>query len=293
LARYDYAPFGEELTSGIDGRTAALLFSTNQYPTATPDGTEQKFTGKERDAESGLDFFGARYMSSAQGRFSGPDPSNLSVDFWLPQTWNRYAYVGNNPLLYIDRNGLWWTVTHKQIIDDAFPGLSKQELQTLKDASYATDHSSKYLGIFDSQSAEASPVHDMSNGNDPDTAHALGLSIQLSDQFIESQEADARVIQAEWIASGHTGIAPNALTAFGNAQHTVADSTSPAHEGHQPWGAAGLRSASMASATPFARPHSDIVAPGKRRPLTPCAKPTWTPLASWRSCRRSMGESRR
>lgn len=89
------------------------------------------FPGKERDAESGLDFFEARFMSSAQGRFTSPDPSNLSVDFWMPQTWNRYAYVGNNPLLYVDRNGLWWTVTHKQIIDDAFPGLSKQELKQL------------------------------------------------------------------------------------------------------------------------------------------------------------------
>jgi hypothetical protein len=35
-----------------------------------------KFTGKERDAESGLDYFGARYMSSAQGRFTTPDWPN-------------------------------------------------------------------------------------------------------------------------------------------------------------------------------------------------------------------------
>lgn len=45
-SRYDYAPFGEELTAGIDGRTTGMGFSTNQYPTVTPDGTEQKFTGK-------------------------------------------------------------------------------------------------------------------------------------------------------------------------------------------------------------------------------------------------------
>lgn len=36
-----------------------------------------KFTGKERDAESGLDYFGARYYSSSMGRFSSPDPSGL------------------------------------------------------------------------------------------------------------------------------------------------------------------------------------------------------------------------
>ena len=66
-------------------------------------------TGQERDAESGLDYFGARYVSSAQGRFTSPDASNLGVDFYLPQTWNRYAYVGNNPFRYVDQNGLWWT----------------------------------------------------------------------------------------------------------------------------------------------------------------------------------------
>ena len=33
-----------------------------------------RFTGRERDAETGLDYFGARYMSAAQGRFTSPDP---------------------------------------------------------------------------------------------------------------------------------------------------------------------------------------------------------------------------
>ncbi len=36
-----------------------------------------KFTGKERDAESGLDYFGARYYASSMGRFMSPDPSGL------------------------------------------------------------------------------------------------------------------------------------------------------------------------------------------------------------------------
>ena len=53
--------------------STALLFSTNQYPTITADSLTQKFTSKERDAESGLDFFEARYYSSAQGRFTSPD----------------------------------------------------------------------------------------------------------------------------------------------------------------------------------------------------------------------------
>jgi RHS repeat-associated protein len=66
-----------------------------------------KFTGKERDAESGLDNFGARYNASSLGRFMTPDPTMKSVNRLNPQTWNRYAYVVNNPLNRIDPLGLW------------------------------------------------------------------------------------------------------------------------------------------------------------------------------------------
>jgi RHS repeat-associated protein len=105
IERVDYAPFGEELTSGIDGRGAP--YSTNQYPTATLDGTSEKFTGQERDAESGMDFFKARYASAPQGRFQSPDPAGMFVaDPTNPQSWNLYSYVFNNPLAYIDPSGL-------------------------------------------------------------------------------------------------------------------------------------------------------------------------------------------
>jgi RHS repeat-associated protein len=65
------------------------------------------FTGKERDVETGLDFFGARYMSSAQGRFASPDPLLNSGRPWEPQSWNRYAYTLNNPLRLVDPTGLY------------------------------------------------------------------------------------------------------------------------------------------------------------------------------------------
>ncbi len=64
------------------------------------------FTGKERDAESGLDNFGARYNSSSMGRFMSPDP--LGGHQEDPQTMNRYTYVRNNPLNLTDPTGLDW-----------------------------------------------------------------------------------------------------------------------------------------------------------------------------------------
>jgi len=62
-------------------------------------------TGKERDAESGLDYFGARYFSGAQGRFTSPDQPFNDQDASDPQSWNLFAYGRNNPLLYTDPTG--------------------------------------------------------------------------------------------------------------------------------------------------------------------------------------------
>jgi RHS repeat-associated protein len=58
--------------------------------------------------ENGLDCFNARYYSAAQGRFAGFDPGNAGADPADPQTWNGYAYVGNNPLSVTDPTGEGW-----------------------------------------------------------------------------------------------------------------------------------------------------------------------------------------
>ena len=64
-----------------------------------------QFTSKERDAETGLDYFGARYYSGAQGRYISPDPMGGKIA--NPQSFNRYAYVLNNPLKFTDPTGLY------------------------------------------------------------------------------------------------------------------------------------------------------------------------------------------
>jgi RHS repeat-associated protein len=65
-------------------------------------------TGKERDAETGLDYFGARYYSGAQGRFLGADPITVTPARMAdPQQLNLYAYTRNNPLKYIDPTGMY------------------------------------------------------------------------------------------------------------------------------------------------------------------------------------------
>lgn len=66
-----------------------------------------KFTGKERDSESNLDNFGARYNASTMGRFMTPDPVIITPErFYDPQQLNGYAYVRNNPIRLVDPTGM-------------------------------------------------------------------------------------------------------------------------------------------------------------------------------------------
>jgi RHS repeat-associated protein len=98
ISRHDFLPFGEEIPMGQAGTSPAFA--------GTTDGLTQKFTGKERDAESGLDYFGARYYGSALGRWTSPDPLYLEMHRLTdPQQLNLYSYVRNNPLSLTDPDG--------------------------------------------------------------------------------------------------------------------------------------------------------------------------------------------
>jgi RHS repeat-associated protein len=90
LDSLDYLPFGKQ----VAGDTS----------------TTHKFTGKERDAESGLDDFGGRYYNSTTGRFITPDWSDDGdpipyAELESPQSLNLYSYVENNPLNVADEDG--------------------------------------------------------------------------------------------------------------------------------------------------------------------------------------------
>jgi len=96
--KVDYKPFGEE-----------------QSVTQSPENV-MKFVGKEKDKETGLYYFGARYMKAEIGRFTSPDPVG-PVDprtsktnyksLENPQKLNRYTYTLNNPNKYVDPLGLF------------------------------------------------------------------------------------------------------------------------------------------------------------------------------------------
>jgi RHS repeat-associated protein len=88
---------GDGFSYDVVGRVPFSVVFRNQY----------EFTGKERDSESGLDYFIHRHYASTMGRFMQPDPAGMmAVDIRSPQTLNRYAYVLNNPLSFTDPFGL-------------------------------------------------------------------------------------------------------------------------------------------------------------------------------------------
>ena len=86
VVRHVFTPFGERL--------------------ADADVTDvRRFAGKERDAETGFDYFGGRHYASGSGRFTTVDPGHVNGNVYDPQSWNGYAYARNNPLRYADPDG--------------------------------------------------------------------------------------------------------------------------------------------------------------------------------------------
>jgi len=95
----------------VTSSAGAILDQSDFYPfggervLSASSGNTYKFTSKERDSESNLDNFGARYDSSILGRFMSPDEAFADQHPANPQSWNLYTYTGNNPLRNIDPNG--------------------------------------------------------------------------------------------------------------------------------------------------------------------------------------------
>ncbi len=120
VTRHDYLPFGEELMVGMGNGSIRTGAGGMGY---VVDAVRQKFGSKERDDETGLDYFEARYFSSKQGRFTSPDeftggPDELFTfvedtsinptfyaDLTNPQSLNKYQFAYNNPLRYVDPDG--------------------------------------------------------------------------------------------------------------------------------------------------------------------------------------------
>jgi RHS repeat-associated protein len=104
----------------VNGQQGHYPFGESWY---SSNGNEFVFTSYQRDSESGLDYAMARYYDSGEARFCSADP--LGGQLADPQTWNRYAYVRNDPINLTDPSGqgfLTWLFDALAILADIFTG---------------------------------------------------------------------------------------------------------------------------------------------------------------------------
>ena len=111
ISRRDFLPFGEEITPDIGARSSVAAYQP------TTDNVKQKFTGYQKDDETGLDFAEARMYENRHGRFTAVDPLLASSKSANPQTFNRFVYCVNSPLGCVDPTGLdgerrWYSTTN-------------------------------------------------------------------------------------------------------------------------------------------------------------------------------------
>jgi RHS repeat-associated protein len=151
VERHDYLPYGEEcLTGGCGGAGGG-----GHQPL--------RFTGKERDPETGLDYFGARYLDVRFARFHTVDPvQTWSANLADPQRWNRYAYARDNPYRYVDPDGRSvWTKAIKFVIKGGDVALTFQGVTEDAGTFFSMDHrvgTGPRLVALASLLSEAAPV---------------------------------------------------------------------------------------------------------------------------------------
>jgi RHS repeat-associated protein len=136
--------------------------------------TTHKFTGKERDAESGLDNFGARYHASSLGRFMTPDPLHIMKQKLIdPQQWNMYAYVRNNPLRFTDPTGMYTCSDNNKCKSGQYKDFEKARQRDLKSKDSAVVAAAKAYGDPTKDNGVSVKFGDPGKGHDGSTAASV------------------------------------------------------------------------------------------------------------------------
>jgi len=99
IARHDFLPFGEELAAGVGMRTWGQGFGVE-------DKIRQRYGLTERDDATGLDHTWWRKYDNRAGRWTSADPYRGSMTIADPQSFNRFSYVQNDPVNFVDPSGL-------------------------------------------------------------------------------------------------------------------------------------------------------------------------------------------
>ncbi len=196
--RADYKPFGQEQS----------IIGTIE--------NNDRFVGKEKDKETGLQYFGARYMKNEIGRFISPDPvgpvdpKTSKTNYGMltsPQKLNVYAYALNNPFKYFDANGKWAEDVHSGIGKSTYgtytwarqAGFSPKEARIIANGNNRTDGGpwTSFLPVTGDQSRHFNQPYlfDKNVGDTRD--YWARVEFQGAVQYMKEGNADA--------ALGHLG----------------------------------------------------------------------------------------
>jgi len=179
----DYYPFGGE-------RPPLIATCSQNY----------KFTGKERDSESGLDNLEKRYYGSSLGRLMSPDPVFFQAEMLTdPQRLNEYAYARNNPLLYIDPTG-------EAILLSVVPEERQRQLDALCSAAGISSDNCGYY-IYPNPVPDKNGNTDYYVGINTNGADGKGTSFQDLNDVAGALGAvinDQRVVQLDVVSAGET-----------------------------------------------------------------------------------------
>src|SRR5581483_980841 len=174
------------------------------------------FTGQNQDTAAGLYDFLFREQAPVQGRWISPDPAGAAaVDITNPQTWNRYAYLANNPLNAVDPLGLYCAI-------DPETGGTLNGCQQGGSGSYDTTVMNGTMMMtsggwqFGTNIAESSAVTSGTDGSvlaisDTTTVDVAGQYVEGSTTFSPS----ANITSINWVTSGYR------LFRFGNTKVTA------------------------------------------------------------------------
>jgi RHS repeat-associated protein len=227
-------PFGDQVSSFLDPNAdqAADQSNLGSIPLGS---TPLFFTGKERDSESGNDYFGARYYASSMGRFMSPDPVVISPELDNPQSWNKYSYTFNRPLSLTDPDGKWPGWYHTELDRNFFGNQlhwSMHDQQVIVQESALQD-SFGILSGRNGQSTENVRWHGMDNfWNQVGPEQAIADSESYISQSLN--QAVYWQLRADYEGADCSSCHDASLQSLADAEHAAQDLSSPEHGG-KPW----------------------------------------------------------
>lgn len=193
-SRFNYQAFGEEIGANIGMRTTAQGFGSNQS-------VRNKYALTERDEASGLDHTWWRKLENQVGRWTSPDPYKGSASLDDPQSFNRYAYVTNDPMNYADPTGLYEGCVHEAMTRflGELAGLSRTKRETLAIA--AGDKDERNSADGDWLRADSWDNYELcKKGEGPNVEIHFPSAAQLK---INRRNYNRYIKQGDWVQAGH------------------------------------------------------------------------------------------